>query len=180
MLLDPLRDTLAAVGKRVVRCDRVGARWVFSAISVTRSACCPSCGRRSRRVHGRYLRTLGELPCLGDAVSLEVEVRRFRCAARRCARRTFIESIDPVARRYQRCTSRSVASRAAIGRALGGAAGARLAAMLAMRTSGATLLRAVRRAAVEHDAPLEQVGIDDWAFARGRRHGTIVVDLQRH
>jgi hypothetical protein len=24
------------------------------------------------------------------------------------------------------------------------------------------------------------VGIDDWAFRKGRRYGTIVVDLERH
>src|SRR3546814_19670900 len=42
-----------------------------------------------------------------------------------------------------------------------------------------TLLRVVRRHAVSNTQPLRVVGIDDWAWKRGQRYGTIVCDLER-
>jgi transposase len=65
-----------------------------------------------------------------------------------------------------------------LGLALGGRAGARLAERLAMPASGDTLLRLVRRP--EDPAVVRAVSIDDWAWRKGHRYGTIVVDLERH
>jgi hypothetical protein len=56
-----------------------------------RTACCPRCSRRSRRVHSRYERTLADLPCADRSVSLHLHVRRFFCPNRRCPRRIFAE-----------------------------------------------------------------------------------------
>jgi transposase len=45
--------------------------------------------------------------------------------------------------------------------------------------SNDTLLRVVRRRTALRTDPLTVVGIDDWAFRRNRRYGTIVCDLER-
>lgn len=43
-----------------------------------------------------------------------------------------------------------------------------------------TLLRVVRRKAIsETAAPVRIVGIDDWAWKRGQRYGSIICDLER-
>jgi transposase len=45
--------------------------------------------------------------------------------------------------------------------------------------SNDTLLRVVRRRTARRTDPLTVVGVDDWAFRRNRRYGTIVCDLER-
>ena len=56
---------------------------------------------------------------------------------------------------------------------------ARLAARMGMTTSPDTLLRRVKRLKNEPAGPPRVVGIDDWAWRKGQRYGTIVVDLER-
>ena len=45
--------------------------------------------------------------------------------------------------------------------------------------SNDTLLRVVRRRAHVPAEPLNVIGIDDWAWRRNHRYGTIVCDLER-
>ena len=143
-----------------------------------RSAC-PLCGILSDRVHSRYTRTLADLPWQGRTVAVQVRARRFRCAAAGCPRQIFAERLPEVARPRGRRTARLADIQRHIGFALGGEPGSRLAARLSMPTSGDTLLRLLRAAELEPHPPPRVIGIDDWAWRRGQRYGTIVYDLER-
>ena len=50
---------------------------------------------------------------------------------------------------------------------------------LGMPVSGDTGLRLIRRRGTIPSPPPRVVGIDDWAWRRGRSYGTIVCDLER-
>jgi transposase len=66
-----------------------------------------------------------------------------------------------------------------LGLALGGRPGAGFAQRLMLPVSNDTLLRVVRRRTLPRTEPLTVIGIDDWAFRRNHRYGTIVCDLER-
>jgi len=77
---------------------------------------------------------------------------------------------------YARQTGRLVAALQAIGIVLGGQAGARLAARLRPPTRPAPRLRLVRAALVPRTPALPAMGVDEWAWRRGNRSGTLLVD----
>ena len=66
-----------------------------------------------------------------------------------------------------------------VGLALGGRPGQSIARRLLLPVSKDTLLRVVRRNAARSDAAPRVVGIDDWAWKRGHRYGTIICDLEK-
>ena len=141
---------------------------------------CPLCGALSRRIHSRYLRQVADLPCAGREVRIRMITRRFVCEVAHCRRQIFAERFgDDVVPIRARRTARLESIVHHLGLALGGRPAAGFAQRLRLPVSNDTLLRVVRRRTVMPSDPLIVVGIDDWAFRRNHRYGTIVCDLER-
>jgi hypothetical protein len=87
---------------------------------------------------------------------------------------------QPVALPRMRRTIRLADAQRRIAFSAGGEGGARLARTLAMPVSGDTMLRLIRASPLPHLPAPRVVGIDDWAWRRGQRYGTLIVDLERN
>ncbi|WP_381805081.1 ISL3 family transposase [Streptomyces niveus] len=148
-----------------MRCTAVGAS-------------CPGCGAWSAQVHGTYLRFPADVPSAGRSVVLQLRVRRFTCRNVECGRRTFVEQIPGLTRRNGQRTERLRSTLAAIGLALAGRAGARLADIVGATVSRSTVLRLVD-ALPEPEVPAPRVvGVDEYATRKGRHYGTVLVDVE--
>jgi len=150
-------------------------------VTTTRKrACCPVCGRRSRRVQSHYQRTLADVPCCGAIVTLHVQARRYWCRVPWCRRRIFCERLPDFAAPWARRTTRLDRHLRDEAFALGGDPGARRAHAEATPVSARTLLRLVRATPLPSTRLVRVLGVDDWAWAKGVEYGTILVDLEQH
>ncbi|MFF4105405.1 transposase family protein [Streptomyces sp. NPDC001903] len=111
-----------------------------------RAVNCPACGMAASRVHSMYRRRLADRPIGGRRVFLMLMVRRFFCDNVACKRRTVAEQVEHLTTPYRRRTQAVARMVQAIGLAVGGRAGARLADYLPVRVSRDVIVREVRRA----------------------------------
>ena len=89
--------SLAIEGFEIEQVERSEQGWLIHARSTQDEHRCPCCGVATRHVHSYYQRQLRDLSVDGEAVRLRLTVKRLRCLNAECHRKTFAESIEPLA-----------------------------------------------------------------------------------
>ena len=91
-----------------------------------------------------------------------------------------MERITPFVEPWARVTRRLYQIVQILGLATSGRLRIRVTDRLGIQTTRHTILRRIMALPTEPIGQVSQIGIDDFSFRRGRKFGTIVVDLQTH
>jgi len=118
--------------------------------------------------------------CGGRKVVLHLFVRKFFCRNQDCARKIFTERLLPFVQPWAQVTTRLFEAVQAIGLATSGELATRLADRIGIHSSPTTTLRRLMALTSPSSSQVSLLGIDDWSFRRGRKFGTILVDLATH
>src|SRR5271165_1817071 len=173
-------DWAPGPGARIIAVERDGDHWVISAVGPEIGSW-PGCREPSTRRHSRYFRHLQDLPVQGAAVTVKMQVSRWRCLNRQCERETFADQLPEVVCPPARRTLRIAELVHLFGHGTGGAPGERSMKRPGMPASDGTILRHLKRqvARLRAKTTVRVAGIDYWSWRKGRTYGTIIVDLER-
>ena len=153
---------------------------VIEVVTTHPTSCCPLCAQPSDALKGHYRRVLRDAPCAGRQVQLILTVRKFYCHNSYCAQKVFTERLPTFVEPWARMTIRCCQQITSIGLATCGKGGARLADRLGIHTTRPTILRRIMDLPDASGGSVVYLGIDDFAFRRGYRFGTILVNLESH
>jgi transposase len=153
---------------------------VVCVTSQRESSPCPQCSMSSSAIHSLYRRHPQDLPCVGRPIRLILTVRKFFCRNPNCHRKVFTERFPDFISTSSRLTLRLRTAVQEIGFETSGKGGERLGDKLGMPISDVTLLWSLFLVPLPEIGQVHAVGVDDWSWRRGKRFGTILVNLETH
>ena len=150
--------------------------------SQTKQGACPCCGVVSAQYHGTYVRKVQDLPMMGKSVTLQIKAYEYNCEEPDCEVVSFAETIDGFLNHYSRKTERLAELICAIALETSCEGCSRICKAMNITISPDSVIRLLIR---RYETQPEQVcsstiGVDDFAFAKRKTYGTIIVDGETH
>jgi transposase len=153
-------------------------KYIFYLHTTSQSALCPVCGIESQRVHGYEKRTARDLPIFGKSVLLEIDRKKFFCVDKNCSVDIFIEQNGFIGS-YSQFTQRCRDYMLKVATYVSCEAAVKILAYQGIRVCGDTLLTMLKNAGLANKVSMPtKIGIDDWAYHKGKSYGTIICDLE--
>lgn len=147
-----------------------------------KGASCPYCGHFSHRLHSYYSRHIEDLEVYNHALELVIKVGKYYCDNVCCPHKIFSESLSFLARRYGRRSHLVEERIKSVSLELTSRKASSLLHLLHITASSSSCLRILQQFG-QHN-PMHSrgiyVGIDDFAYKKGRDYMSVVVDQMTH
>jgi len=142
---------------------------------------CPKCGNASEKYHSVYMRTVQDLPIYQKNVILRIKAYKYDCENEDCELLSFAEDYDGFIGRSDRMTDRLENFIRTLALETNCEGAAAICKELGIRTSGDTIIRALRKLCGEPAARCgETIGVDDFAYRKGMTYCTVICDGETH
>lgn len=150
--------------------------------SQTKQGICPCCGTVSQSCHGTYVRKVQDLPMMGKAVTLQIKAYEYNCEELDCETVSFAETIDGFLDHYSRKTKRLADLICVIALETSCEGCSRICKAMNITISPDSVIRLLIRRYETQPEPIcsSTIGVDDFAFAKRKTYGTIIVDNNDH
>jgi transposase len=108
-----------------------------------------------------------------------MHVRHFFCKKSTCVQKIFVERLPDLCRPYAQRTTRLQEALRQLGLSIGGQRGADVGSEHGIDGSRDTILRLVHQSEQLAKPEPHVIGLNDWAWKRRMRYGTLICDLER-
>lgn len=143
---------------------------------------CPCCGKSSYRRHSTYVRRIRDIPFGEKLVTIIAIVSKYKCTTPDCHRKIFCEGLPFLAGRYARFSLRM--NRLIVEQSLDCSSrdASKHLKQMHSKVSPSTCLRRLYPLGEEPSVACDStyVGIDDFAFSKGKVYMSVVTDLFSH
>lgn len=155
---------------------------VISMHSTSKSCTCYKCGALLTVHHGSHHRKIQDLPILGKRVTIEAQIFDYTCNSDTCHGFAPTETFDGFLNYNSRMTERLEDFLCCLAVETSCEAAARIMNALHVKVSGDTIIRLLIKRFELQKTPScgSSIGIDDFAFKKRHKYGTIIVDEATH
>ncbi len=150
--------------------------------SMTKKTFCPKCGKEISKYHAVHKRTVQDLPILGKKTILQLSLYEYECDNDSCTCVSVTENFDGFLNNYCRMTERLVDLVIGLALETSCEGAARILTSMNVKISGDTVIRTlIKRFRKQDNLKCGNcIGVDDFAFKKRHKYGTVIVDENTH
>ncbi len=168
-------------GVKILNQFEEGKKVYIVAESISDGCKCPKCGAISNIKHSKYTRKLFNGSLNGVSKEITLIVRKYKCKTKECSQKIFSEILS-FADRYARFTKDVIELIKILALSTSAEKVSIILSKVGLKISHDSVIRLLKKLpedTVKLDKDVVNIGIDDFAFKKGRDYCTLICDMDK-